>query len=760
MEKIPAACAMDWSIELEKSLRSKRPGKPIEAILEIGPRLEWWNRTHKLTMSEYSMFGLIPGEDKLFANAILLRLADSFSSGDKNTKLSVAKIFLSEFRQRKKKRSSRENDGVLSKPMVVNNLELLRRVKLAFDTGDVEVRAMALVVFGCWADFAKDSAEIRYVILSSVVSSHVSEVKAALFAAGCFSELSDDFASILLEILVNMLSSSEVLMAVKLAGLRALAKVGCPSSLASRAYKILLCNLHNVPCADMFELLLTVCENVIQSPIMSKRLLAIRALVDISGKLIGTTKLALDGVDSATLALRLIAFVIDQISLLAEPVADQTETEQEAKRLLNLLLVLVEECPDFGGMVLDKIYCFIKNVVTRDENVIATGKAHLSGCLEEKMRFITSKLMLYISRVMHERVTLEWAKKVMAGKDKWPAYKAGKCAACQGAWYAAAFVFGQLVTAVQSDSCYSWLKSLAKFAQFEMEVQSLLLLTQGPGNQTFVVSSGFDLDETGNDSVCKVNLNLHNYIKNLVESVDILQSSEKTVGAISTSGHAFGFQRWFLALRVKVLETVIDIFKLMDSILLTPDNSSIEQLTNVGRPCVSCELFAVNGDSRRGDGISVSPGFHLSLSICLQLRDMPPNLPVRFTKLNCILYSTTSFQLACPVGENEGSRRVGCQDWGTDDMVDLNEKLSKHVTGCNARRSVRYTGNAGDRGSVEACLCLELNERGQGFSTCLLDVSAFPVGSYRIKWHSCFVDSGGSYWSILPFNAGPVFTVQ
>ncbi|KAK3032960.1 hypothetical protein RJ639_036131 [Escallonia herrerae] len=239
MEKIPAACAMDWSIELEKSLRSKRPGKPIEAILEIGPRLEWWNRTHKLTMSEYSMFGLIPGEDKLFANAILLRLADSFSSGDKNTKLSVAKIFLSEFRQRKKKRSSRENDGVLSKPMVVNNLELLRRVKLAFDTGDVEVRAMALVVFGCWADFAKDSAEIRYVILSSVVSSHVSEVKAALFAAGCFSELSDDFASILLEILVNILSSSEVLMAVKLAGLRALAKVGCPSSLASRAYKVL-----------------------------------------------------------------------------------------------------------------------------------------------------------------------------------------------------------------------------------------------------------------------------------------------------------------------------------------------------------------------------------------------------------------------------------------------------------------------------------------------------------------------------------------
>lgn len=27
MEKIPAACAMGWSIELEKGLRSRKPGK-------------------------------------------------------------------------------------------------------------------------------------------------------------------------------------------------------------------------------------------------------------------------------------------------------------------------------------------------------------------------------------------------------------------------------------------------------------------------------------------------------------------------------------------------------------------------------------------------------------------------------------------------------------------------------------------------------------------------------------------------------------
>ena len=66
-----------------------------------------------------------------------------------------------------------------------NNEELLRRVKDVFEAGDIESRAMALVLFGCWADFAKDSAEIRYLVLSSMVSSYVSEVR-LVFEPQCF----------------------------------------------------------------------------------------------------------------------------------------------------------------------------------------------------------------------------------------------------------------------------------------------------------------------------------------------------------------------------------------------------------------------------------------------------------------------------------------------------------------------------------------------------------------------------------------------
>ncbi|KAL7590418.1 hypothetical protein Lser_V15G36842 [Lactuca serriola] len=249
MERTPAACAMDWSIHLDKALRSNNPGKRMEAIREVGDRLERWNKEPELSMAEFDMFGLVPGEDKLFANAILLRLADTFMSGDKQTKLCVVKIFLSELKHRKTKGFNRKNKGILLKNKVENHLELLRRVKVCFNSGDEDVRALALALFGCWSDFAKDNADIRYLILSSVVSCHFLEVKASLFAAGCFCEFSDDFARVLLEMLVNMVSSPEMPIASRVAGVRAFSKLGRSSTLNSKAYeeglKLILCSMED-----------------------------------------------------------------------------------------------------------------------------------------------------------------------------------------------------------------------------------------------------------------------------------------------------------------------------------------------------------------------------------------------------------------------------------------------------------------------------------------------------------------------------------
>ncbi|KAL4575553.1 hypothetical protein LXL04_022400 [Taraxacum kok-saghyz] len=249
MERTPAACAMDWSIHLDKALRSNNPGKRKEAIQEVGARLERWSKEPELSMAEHNMFGLVPGEDKLFSNAILLRLADSFMSGDKHTKLSIVKVFMSELKHRKTKGSNRKNKGILLKNKVENHLELLRRVKVCFNSGDEDVRALALALFGCWSDFAKDNADIRYLILSSLVSCHVLEVKASLFAAGCFCEFSDDFAHVLLEMLSNMVLSPDIPIAGRVAGVRAFAKLGRSSTLSTKAYeeglKLILCSMED-----------------------------------------------------------------------------------------------------------------------------------------------------------------------------------------------------------------------------------------------------------------------------------------------------------------------------------------------------------------------------------------------------------------------------------------------------------------------------------------------------------------------------------
>ncbi|KAJ6372649.1 hypothetical protein OIU76_027045 [Salix suchowensis] len=160
MERISAACAMEWSIELEKALRSKKPGQAIEGIQRIGKRIQEWSKEPKPTVAVYNMFGLVPGEDRLFANTILLRLADAFRFGDRETRVSIVKVFLLELKSRDNKKMK-----------------------------DVESKALVLALFGCWAPFAKDSAHIRYLILSSMISSDVLQAQASLFAAGCFCEL-------------------------------------------------------------------------------------------------------------------------------------------------------------------------------------------------------------------------------------------------------------------------------------------------------------------------------------------------------------------------------------------------------------------------------------------------------------------------------------------------------------------------------------------------------------------------------------------
>lgn len=151
-------------------------GVPVKAILQMGPHLQRWSRELESGIVSNGMFGLVPGEDELFANTILLRLADAFRGGNTEIRLSVVRVFLIE-RKHHDNRKHKQCKGLLSVARVANHLELLKRVKSVFNSGDSESKALALVLFGCWADFANDNAQIRYLILSTLVSPHDSEVR-------------------------------------------------------------------------------------------------------------------------------------------------------------------------------------------------------------------------------------------------------------------------------------------------------------------------------------------------------------------------------------------------------------------------------------------------------------------------------------------------------------------------------------------------------------------------------------------------------
>ena len=420
---------------------------------------------------------------------------------------------------------------------------------------------------------------------------------------------------------------------------------------------------------DILELdkLLTVIENASKSSITVKQLLAIRVLVVISGMLKERIRIESDGADSTLLLSQIMPFVIDQLTSLVKPVLDlchsHSEVGKECNDLFSLFLLLVEEHPELGVIVLDKIHLFMEYLVNMPDRGTSASKASLSvneivDFKGKTSRFIMSKLAIYVYRfvvsclehlketksittevadkvkllaehvhqcslfdclthmmyslllyscisghfvvnkneetdnsdenfvetlddrlIECEILALEFAEKILAGRDYWDAYKAGKYAAHQGAWFTASFIFEQLMTKVQSDSCLCWLKSLAQFSHSEKEIQLLLLPKQGSRLvdwlKTKKVSSIHFKD---NPVEISLDADLPKWYEKLIETYSSLYSSLETLENVVKPGQAFCFQRWFLALRVKVLAALADIVKLLGTVPFNHDTITKNEL--------------------------------------------------------------------------------------------------------------------------------------------------------------------------------------
>ena len=72
--------------------------RAVEAILETGEKLQQWSKEPEPGTAVYSLFGLVPEEDRLFLNTILLRVVDAFCYGDTLVKVAVVRVFMSLFK--------------------------------------------------------------------------------------------------------------------------------------------------------------------------------------------------------------------------------------------------------------------------------------------------------------------------------------------------------------------------------------------------------------------------------------------------------------------------------------------------------------------------------------------------------------------------------------------------------------------------------------------------------------------------------------
>ncbi|KAG6542928.1 hypothetical protein Mapa_015619 [Marchantia paleacea] len=268
MIEIAAGKALQWNVDFDRGLRSVKPGAQCEAVMKLGPQLVRWSQNCMVTASSANIFKLEAGQDRVFANAILLRLADTFRTGTNFMRVCILKVLMLEFKERgrigetfssdtseralanrkvpprniksrsRAVRMSRSEDGLLTKKRIASHAEMLKRVKSVIDSGDPTSRALALRVLGCLADLGKDSVDVHNLVLQALQSPHHQEVSAAFFAMGCLSELSDDFAEHALEKTFEMINAMETTPQMKVWAVRFFSEMGHSPALSLQAHEM------------------------------------------------------------------------------------------------------------------------------------------------------------------------------------------------------------------------------------------------------------------------------------------------------------------------------------------------------------------------------------------------------------------------------------------------------------------------------------------------------------------------------------------
>lgn len=159
---------------------------------------------------------------------------------------------------------------------------------------------------------------------------------------------------------------------------------------------------------ELFQKMFVVVKNMLQSSVLSNRVLAVSVLADLSGKVLGRQDM-LSGGSGRTLASQVISFVLDQVLSLVTPKVDVHEAdfalEPEVKRLLKILFNLVGKYSYLCCLVLNNVCSFACNLMKMIDNVMDSEKIDLSN--HEITEYVIhgttldeSKIILSVTKIM------------------------------------------------------------------------------------------------------------------------------------------------------------------------------------------------------------------------------------------------------------------------------------------------------------------------------------------------------------------------
>lgn len=159
---------------------------------------------------------------------------------------------------------------------------------------------------------------------------------------------------------------------------------------------------------ELLQKMFVVVKNMLQSSVLSNRVLAVSVLADLSGKVLGRQDM-LSGGSGRILASQVISFVLDQVLSLVTPKADIHQAdfalEPEVKKLLKILFNLVGKYSYLHCLVLNNVCSFACNLMKMNDNVMDSEKIDLSNheiteYVSHGKTLVESKIILSVSKIM------------------------------------------------------------------------------------------------------------------------------------------------------------------------------------------------------------------------------------------------------------------------------------------------------------------------------------------------------------------------